>query len=267
MMKTMTTTLATHLDPGPPTTQELGTFLIEYGSWLLGAGATCIRIEKNVRRIAAAYGRHVEITVMPRHLYLAIADDSSGGARTLMRSIASTPVSFNINSRLSELSWGIADGKITFAEAQTSFREIISSDSERPLLVLLLVTLANASFCRLFGGDLTAMCVVALATAAGYWLKQALLRRKTDLRVVVMLCSFVSAVLGSTDILFGVGSTPSVALATSVLYLVPGIPFLNSFSDLLDRHYICAFSRLTDAAVLTACLSIGLFAAMALESV
>lgn len=259
-MKAMTTSILTQREADTPSTEELGTFLIEYGAWLLGAGATCIRIEKNVRRIAAAFGRHVEITVMPRHLYLAISDDATGGARTMMRSIAPTPVSFSINTRLSELSWAVADGKMTFAEAKTEFGKIVVAEGDEGVPVLLLVTLANAAFCRLFGGDVTAMGVVALATAAGYWLKETLLARGTDVRLVVLLCSFVSAVLGSTDLLFGVGTTPDVALATSVLYLVPGIPFLNSFSDLLDRHYICAFSRMTDAVVLTACLSTGLFA-------
>ena len=64
--------------------------------------------------------------------------------------------------------------------------------------------------------------------------------------------------LGSTGLLFGLGGTSDVALATSVLYLVPGIPLINSFSDMLYRHYLSAFSRFADAAILTCCLSIGL---------
>ena len=67
--------------------------------------------------------------------------------------------------------------------------------------------------------------------------------------------------------LFGLGSTPGIAIGSSVLYLVPGIPFLNSFSDLLNHHYICAFSRFMDAVVLTCCLSLGLCAGMAMMQV
>ena len=36
--------------------------------------------------------------------------------------------------------------------------------------------------------------------------------------------------------LFHIGSTPDVAIATSVLYLVPGIVFLNAFNDMIDGH-------------------------------
>ena len=111
------------------------------------------------------------------------------------------------------------------------------------------------------------MAVVALATLAGYFVKQQLLERRVDVRAVFIICAFVSGVLGATDGLFGLGATPQVAIGTSVLYLVPGIPLLNSFSDLLDRRYICAFGRFADAAVLTACLSAGLCTAMLLMGV
>ena len=64
-----------------------------------------------------------------------------------------------------------------------------------------------------------------------------------------------------------IGDTPTTAMATSVLYLVPGIPYLNSFSDMLCRHYICAFCRFMDAIVLTGCLSAGLCCGMLLMNV
>lgn len=76
--------------------------------------------------------------------------------------------------------------------------------------------------------------------------------------MVFMICAFLSSVIGATDMLFSIGSTPAIAISTSVLYLIPGIPFLNSFSDMLYRHYLCAFARFADAMVLTCCLSIGL---------
>ena len=62
--------------------------------------------------------------------------------------------------------------------------------------------------------------------------------------------------------MFGIGSTPEIALGTSVLYLIPGVPYINAVSDMIDRHYLCAFSRFADAVVLTACLSAGLCGGM-----
>lgn len=256
-------------DAEAPTSREVGYFLADYVAWLMGCGATCIRIEKNVNRIARTYGKRVEITVMPRHIQMTVFDrDHEFECLTLNFAVKGCPVSYSLNTRLSELSWKISDRNLPLSRARVIFDRIVTSGSpQNPWIVLLLVTLANMSFCRLFGGDFIACGVVGAATLAGYRLKTFLLSRKADVRVVFIICAFVSAVLGCTDLLFHFGQTPAIALGTSVLYLVPGIPLLNSFSDMLNRHYICAFSRFMDAAVLTCCLSIGLCMAMLVMNV
>lgn len=259
MCPAMPSTKMTRTSTELPSASALAAFLAEYTSWLMGCGSTCIRIEKNVTRIAAAYGKRAEITVMTRHIQLSVFDcGCDSGCVTLNTSVRHTPVNFDMNTRLSELSWQIADRGIPLDEARERLQAIVSRPPRSKWLVLLLVTLANAAFCRLFGGDALAMAIVAVATCAGFWLKGLLLERHMDVRAVFIICAFVSSVLGSSGILFAMEGTPAVALATSVLYLVPGIPFLNSFSDMLYRHYVCAFSRFCDAMVLTACLSIGL---------
>ncbi len=254
--------MATMTSEGSPTpcVKETCVFLTEYGARLLAAGATCIRIEKNVSRMAHAYGMSAEMTVMPRHIHLTLTDIHSGDMITSTAAVRDTGANFAVNTGLSRLSWEIADGRIDFGEALRRYHDIITSNRQNPWGVLLLVSLANAAFCRLFGGDVYAMAITGMATLAGFRIRQLLLGRSVDIRLVFIICSFVSSVLGATGILFSIGSTPAIALGTSVLYLVPGIPFLNSFSDMLCRHYLCAFSRFADALVLTCCLSIGLCA-------
>lgn len=246
------------------TASRLCSFLSRYAAAMLGCGATCIRLTRNVDRIAAVMGMKVEITIMPRHIHLSVINPDTGELLTTIESMSKCGISFNVNTRLSQLSWEIADGKIGLDAAEKRFDEIMSHDSQNPVAVLLLAALANASFCRLFGGDAVAMAVVFIATAAGYYIKQLMLAKRCDLKVTVFVCAFVSSVIAATDSLFALGGTPSIAIATSALYLVPGIPFLNSFSDMLYRHYICSFSRFLDATVITCCLSAGLCLGMLL---
>lgn len=245
-----------------PSIDEMATFLAEYAGSLFASGATCIRLEKNVRRIARAYGMEVEMVVFPRHISLGITDLTSGSCRTTIASTTGHALSFNINTLLSRLSWDIADRRIDFTQGIRLYRTIIATPPTNKYLVVVLASLANASFCRLFGGDITAMAVVFVATLTGFALKQLLTRRKVDFRLTVLLCAFVSAIIAACDNLFGLGTTPQLAIGTSVLYLVPGIPFINSFCDMIDSHYICAFGRLMNAIVITACLSVGLWLAM-----
>ena len=233
-------------------------FLADYAAWLLGCGATCIRIEKNVSRMSDSFGLTSEISIMPSHVILTVWDQEHAESYTAMNRIHRCGISFHINTLLSQLSWKVADQKLTFVEAMKSMQQIVRTPPENKWKVLLLASLANASFCRLFGGDPISMLIVFLATMAGYRLKQIMLEEKSDLRLVFICCAFVSSVISAGGQIFGWGNTPDIALGTSVLYLIPGIPYINSVSDMLDGHYLCSFSRFIDAVVLTACLSFGL---------
>lgn len=246
-----------------PSAKEVCLFLADYSDWLFSSGSTCIRLEKNVSRMAATLGMDIELFIMPRHINLTVKDSQCKDCYTSINSIKDRGISFNINTLLSRLSWDMADGKLDFYEARKSFRKIIKYKGDvNSWLLAVLVAIANASFCRLFGGSFVSMLIIFVSVFMGYSLKQFLLERKVDVRIVVIICAFVSAVLSSSDYLFSIGSTPDLTIGSSVLYLVPGIPFINSFCDMIDKHYICAFGRLMNALVLTCCLSLGLLLGM-----
>ena len=243
---------------------SIGRFLLAYSSWLLGCGATCIRLEKNVQRIARRFGMTAETIITPRHIQLSISCQNNRDVFSHVVAVHPSPINFTLNTMLSRLSWEIADSELTLDEAKRKFDEIVVAPAGNSDFLPFVVAFANASFCRIFGGDWVAAAIVAAATFAGFCLKQILAARHIDARAIFFICAFVSAVLASAASLFALGTTPALAVGTSVLYLVPGIPFLNSFSDMVYRHYICAFSRLVDAVVLTCCLSAGLGLALML---
>lgn len=248
-------------DKGYPGVRETCLFLSEYAVQLFGSGCTCIRLEKNMKRIAASLGMNVEFSVLPRHIHITVSKGDSDFTSVI--GIRDLPISFSRITDLSRLSWQMADGKIDFLTARSVLPRICNCACVNPWLLLLLVSLANASFCRLFSGDPMAMATVFIATFIGFLVKQILVRRHMDIRLTVLFCSFLSAMIAAAGSLFGIGGTPEIAVATSVLYLVPGIPFINSFCDLLDRHYLCAFGRAMNAVMLLCCLSLGLCAGMA----
>ena len=252
------------MNPYKPTVKEVCIFLSDYASWLLGCGATCIRIEKNISRMSEAFGVESDMTIMPANVNLSVWDKNHEDSYSIVKRIHKTGISFNINTQLSKLSWDIADGKQDYQTALKTFEEITKTKPTNKWVVLVLASLANMSFCRLFNGDWTSMLLVFIATLVGYRLKQVLLEAKVDVRVVFFCSAFASSVIGAGAHLFNWGSTPEIAIGTSILYLIPGIPYINSVSDLLDGHYICAFSRFIDAVILTACLSTGLCGGMLL---
>lgn len=248
-----------------PSIRQACEFLSDYAVLLFGSGATCVRMEKNIYRMARSFGYTAEFSILPRHIHLTV--QSPDEAFTSVIAQREYPISFERIASLSKLSWQLADNEIDYPCAVRCLSNISREHCMDPWFLLLLVSLANAAFCRLFGGDAVAMAMVFAATAAGFMLKQMLTERRWDFRIVIFTSALVSAVIASTDGLFGLGATPGIAVGTSVLYLVPGIPFINSFCDFLDRHYLCAFGRMMNAVVILCCLSLGLCAGMMLMNI
>ena len=242
--------------------KETAAFLAEYASLLLGCGSTCIRIEKNTRRMAEAFGVNIDIFIMPAHVTVSVWNTDRSQTEMAQRKTASCGISFDLNTRLSQLSWKVADNSLPLHTAVERFQCIKTTKPTGKWEVLILASFANAAFCRLFGGDYFAMLIVFVSTLTGYRLKQIMLEDGRDVRLTFLCASFFSASISAGGHIFNIGSTPELALGTSVLYLIPGVPYINSVSVMIYRHYLCAFSRFLDAAVLTACLSAGLCAGM-----
>ncbi len=240
------------------TLKRICLFFGDYATYLMGCGANCTRISKNVTRMAEAFGVHVDMLMLATHFIITVWDSDHGHSYHESRAQAHVPLSFAANTQLSKLSWDVYEGRCDLDQAIERYHAIIQAKPIPNWIVMLLVSVANASFCRLFGGDFPSMGIVALATWVGYYMKIVLLSAKVDTRIMFIVCSFISAVIGASGYIFNIGGTPDLALGTSVLYLVPGVHYINSISDLLDGHYLTAFSRFMMAMMLTVCLSLGL---------
>lgn len=238
---------------------NIANFLSRYAVSILAAGSTSTRCEKTVNRIARAFNCDVNLTILPRSVMMTVWNKEHTDFSVISEKLPSSGLNFTTISLLSQLSWKIRDEHPSLEEAKQTMNEILNRKRMNPVLVTLLTGFANASFCRLFDGDWKAMLIVFIATVNGFWLKNALHKNwHMDMRLSILVAACSSSIIASSGFLFNITSTPDVALGTSVLYLVPGIPYINSVSELIDGHLLCCVSRLIQALVITACLGIGL---------
>lgn len=248
--------------------KDIAIFISDYAVTLLACGATTMRIEKNIERIAESYNTDVEITIFPLHVMLTVWDKEHSHSYTNSVKIKNIGLNFTLNTLLSELSWNISDHHYTLDVSREKYNMIISTPRLNKWVVLLLVGFANASFCRLFNGDVESMIVVFIATIYGFYIKNKMFADwKYDIRIATIVSGFVAAVISSACFIFNIGNTPDIALGTSVLFLIPGIPFINSVHDMIHGHYICCISRCIQATIITICLSIGLCVALLLLNI
>lgn len=248
-------------------TGQLCTFLCDYASVMVGAGASGLRIQKNIERMAHHYGCRplIELTPSTVKIQLSTADNAQRAFRSEV--VVHSGISFSKIRKLSSLSWDIADNLTDAQSALLRFGQICS---EKPLdgrIVRALASFANASFCELFGGDIISMLLVFAATYIGFFVKQSLMRGKVNAYMTFLISSFTAAIIASAAYVFSLGNTPDVALGTSVLFLVPGVPYLNSVCDMLTGHHQLGMGRMVEATILTACLSLGFCGAIVIMKI
>ncbi len=231
-------------------------FISEYTTYMLGSGVHTSRVLRNAKRIGNALDTEIEISAFQKSITICARDKSTGDTVTRVVSIPSLPISFERNSDLSSLSWDAVDRKMSLEEIKSEYNELISKPRIDPIFTLLIVSIANACFCHLFGGDWIAIGIVFTATLVGFSTKMQLQRHKLNHYIVIMVSAFFASLCAAASLQFD--CTSETAIATSPLFLVPGVPLINGFIDVAEGHVLMGLSRLVNAGLMIVCIAIGL---------
>lgn len=249
-----------------PDIQELTDFLVEYATTMIGVGTYTSRVHRCIVRIASAYGYEASTSFLFNHTYITVMDAKDHSIRrTYIADNKSLGVNFRIILRLSSLSWSIYDHGYNLSFAKRYFKKATFGVSRNPYQVIALVSVANAAFCQVFGGDLMAIIVIFFSTLVGTSLREVLHRNKVDVRILYILCAFVSSLLAQYGSQL-LSQTPQAALSASTLYLVPGVFFINVTIDVLKNNILMAISRVVNVSILIICIAIGLYATLAISN-
>lgn len=239
--------------------QELSNFLMDYTTSMMAVGVHTARAVRSVSRIAESYGYGVDLTIFQKNLTMTVKHpDDYSIRRTYVKKIPSLAINFQVISELSALSWEAYDHRLSLEELINRYRIVMSEPRMSRWIVLILVSLANTAFCRLFGGDAIAMMLVCGATFVGFLVRQEMMNRHLNHMVVFVISAFIASFIASAGTYFHWGETPEIALASSVLYLIPGVPLINSIIDILGGHVLIGMSRAVNAAILIVCIALGL---------
>ena len=235
---------------------EILDFIADYATYLLASGVHTSRVIRNSQRIGQSQGVDIQLSSFQKSTILTVRDDATGEAVTRVVKIPALPISFERNSDLSALSWDACDLRLSLAEIRRRYDEIVARPRLDPIFTLILVGLANASFCRLFGGEWCAVGIVFTATLLGFYLKQRMQAKGFNHYVIFIASAFAASMYASVAMIFD--TTSEVAIATSVLYLIPGVPLINGVIDIVEGHVLNGIARLTSALMLIVCIAVGL---------
>ncbi len=231
-------------------------FVAEYATRLMGSGVHTSRVVRNTKRLGEALGVRVMVSAFQKVVTFSVYDDESGRVYSGVADFPPLPISFELNSELSALSWDACDLRLPLAEIRRRYDEIVARPRLDPIFTLILVGLAKASICRLFGGEWCAVGIVFTATLLGFYLKQRMQAKGFNHYVIFIVSAFAASMYASVAMIFD--TTSEVAIATSVLYLIPGVPLINGVIDIVEGHVLNGIARLTSALMLIVCIAVGL---------
>ncbi|AIR70595.1 MULTISPECIES: threonine/serine exporter ThrE family protein [Dickeya] len=131
-------------------------------------------------------------------------------------------------------------------------------------LMVTIVALSCGCFSRLNGGGWDAFLVTLIASGMAMYVRQVLTGRHLNPLINFCITAFVAT--SASGLLMrvpGLEHSSSVAMAASVLLLVPGFPLINAVADMFKGHVNTGLARWTMASLLTLATCIGVVTAMA----
>lgn len=134
-------------------------------------------------------------------------------------------------------------------------------------LVVVMVGLSCACFSHLAGGDWTIFGITFIASALAMYIRQIISARHFNPLMVFAVTAFVASLVAGSALKYELGNDPQIALASSVLLLVPGFPLVNSLADILKGHINMGIARWVIATVLTFGSCIGIVFALSLLNI
>lgn len=238
---------------------EVAEFILDAGVFLMASGAHSGRVWRNCRRIAEHWGYRMNFNPTFTGILVSVWNDKDReNAVTRYKTAPPNSVHLETLTEISHLSWKIADGEIEYADASREL-ETIKHKAHYPFwLIALAVGISCGCLCTLAGGSpvdaALAFCGASVGSVARYFI----LKKQFNQFLSIIIASAITTLIAGADTIFGLGRAPEMTLATSVLYLIPGVPLINSVIDLLEGYFSASIARSLFAASIISCIAVGM---------
>jgi len=216
--------------------KHLGGVLLKTGTLLMSAGANTGRIRTTVSRIAEAFGYSVELHISQRAITLTIMDEEESSFFSRLRRTPPHVINFKIISGISTMSWSVPEEQWSIQQVEDELDRLEKAPHFPRLMVLTMVGLAGAGFCALADGSAIDIVFTFVASFVGLFVRQESMKAKFNPYLAVYFAAFTASLIAGLANKIGVGDTGNHAFVTSVLFLIPGVPLINSFSDIIDGN-------------------------------
>jgi uncharacterized membrane protein YjjP (DUF1212 family) len=243
-------------------TNEMAEVLLKISSLLMTSGANTNRILLILDQFSMLMHADAQVFINHKAFIISLTDMDTGDKTTQVKRLPANVVNFTTISELSEAAVRAEKEDWSFEQIRAEVDRIDKLKHHPRLITLTLVSLAGGGLCILFGGDYLSFAVVFVATFLGLFVRQTFVHRAFNAYLAAFFGALVAGLIAASILHFIPNIDPNIAIATSVLFLVPGVPLINSFTDFIDGYILTGFVRLMNGLLFVFSIAFALFIVM-----
>ncbi len=239
--------------------KERANVILEISSLLMSSGASTTRVNNNIERFSSVLNCEASSFVSHKSIVTTLRDKNSGEEITKVVNILGHQINFQLIASMSKASWQAIEEDWSLDRIVSEVGKIKKTKHYPRFLVLLMVSFAGAGFCKIFGGDYWNMLVTFVSTFIGLFVVQTSHKHKFNHYIGVYLGALIASFSAYVGAYFNIGAVPEASISTSVLFLIPGVALINSFSDILENRFLIGIARFVHGIVIILSIALGIF--------
>jgi len=222
-------------------------------------GGSTVAAVRSFENILKAYKKS-GVSAVWRLDFIAATGVGEGPSSTFLRPVGPIGVNLSRASEVAVLAERAARGEIATAALAAELERIRKLPSPYSRWVMMAAAACTAAcFSQIPGGDWGSFGIAFVAAGIGQFVRSRLQTRKLAVAPVTLVCGIISAVIASIGLRMGHSQAAPATLMASVIYMVPGLPLINGFMDLVSYRYLfIGMERIFNAAFLFLILTIAI---------
>ena len=237
---------------------------LDAAALILQNGGSTLAAERGFSNVLHGHGSTGITTVWRLDLITAIGD--RGGQNTvILRAVGPIGVNLVRVAKLEEISELRLSGDVVSDETAVQIADVRNLVSPYPAwLAVLAAGAGGAFFSQVCGGDRTSLLIAFVAAGIGQSVRVVMQSKKIAIAAITLICGLISSLIAAFVFRSGISSTEMPTLVASVIYLVPGLPLINGFMDLISYKFLfVGVQRIANASFLFLTLAIAIAIATA----
>ena len=228
-------------------------------------GGSTVMADRTFRNILKGYNQD-GVSAAWRVDFVAASSVAEGRSSTVLRPVGPIGVNLNRASEAEILGERVARGEVSAAALASEIERIKTLATPYNRWVMIVAAACTAGFfSQIPGGDWGALGIAFVAAGIGQFLRSLLQARKLAVAPVTLVCGVLSALIACFGLRLGLSQTAPATVIASVIYMVPGLPLINGFVDMVSHTYLfVGLERIANAVFLFLVLAVSIALAVAL---